>query len=714
MEIRYDYMYRAEMRERVVPLTEVADIIRTCRYGKTCRELRWKIGIATHRDERDKFAEAEKLPIMRPAVGAADSYTGIVMMSFRCDGPQQLPALRARANALPQTLMSFAGSSGKSLKILVRFTLPDGSLPAEDGPMPETDADGECSSRQKQNSSSPTSSIYARKAKLFHEHAYRKAVKYYEMELEAKAERAVPRIERGCRIPADESVYLDTDALPVIISQPEHTVAESIRTNRLTKDGEVRFRTVIPGYGEEQMMMTKFQCCHSAFRPEEYDRMDLFLLDLARSCQKSGLPEEFAVRRVLHITPYGDYDLLVRRCFHTVYGTGLIGTESSIPQTALQTRQLRDFFERRYRFRRNVVTAQYEYFEAGTHMYEWSPLTREVYNRMTVQVLDEGINAWDKDIRRFVESSNIETYNPIRDYIVGLPVWDGIDRITPLALRVPTDNRDWPRYLHRWLLGMVAQWMGIEPMYGLTMVPLLVGKQGDGKSTFCRLLLPPELREYYTDRIDFSNRNEAERALSRFCLINIDEFDSITRSQTAFLKHILQKTSYKQRRLYTQTVEENVRYAAFIGTTNDPTPLVDPSGSRRYLCIRTAGAIDTLSPFDYQQIYAQLRAEIGRNERCYFDREDEERIQQSNMEFQQFDSLEEIFREMFRKPTYAETGREMSVSSIVNAMHQRYSVIKCNDGTYRRLGRILRRNEFTHHKTAATHNYMVVEKPEAE
>jgi predicted P-loop ATPase len=333
---------------------------------------------------------------------------------------------------------------------------------------------------------------------------------------------------------------------------------------------------------------------------------------------------------------------------------------------------------------------------------------------MTVQVLDEGINAWDKDIRRFVESSNIETYNPIRDYIVGLPVWDGIDRITPLALRVPTDNRDWPRHLHRWLLGMVAQWMGIEPMYGLTMVPLLVGKQGDGKSTFCRLLLPPELREYYTDRIDFSNRNDAERSLSRFCLINIDEFDSITRSQTAFLKHILQKTSYKQRRLYTQTVEENVRYAAFIGTTNDPTPLVDPSGSRRYLCIRTAGAIDTLSPFDYQQTYAQLRAEIGRNERCYFDREDEERIQQSNMEFQQFDSLEEIFREMFRKPTYAETGREMSVSSIVNAMHQRYSVIKCNDGTYRRLGRILRRNEFTHHKTAATHNYMVVEKPEAE
>ena len=110
MEIRYDYMYRAEMRERVVPLTEVADIIRTCRYVKTCRELRWKIGISVHSDERDKFAEAENLPIMRPAVGAADSYTGIVMMSFRCDGPQQLPALRARANALPQTLMSFAGS----------------------------------------------------------------------------------------------------------------------------------------------------------------------------------------------------------------------------------------------------------------------------------------------------------------------------------------------------------------------------------------------------------------------------------------------------------------------------------------------------------------------------------------------------------------------------------------------------------------------------
>jgi hypothetical protein len=42
------------------------------------------------------------------------------------------------------------------------------------------------------------------------------------------------------------------------------------------------------------------------------------------------------------------------------------------------------------------------------------------------------------------------------------------------------------------------------------------------------------------------------------------------------------------------------------------------------------------------------------------------------------------------------TAMEISVSSIVNAMYQRYSVVKCNDDTYKCLGRILHRNEFTH------------------
>ena len=66
--------------------------------------------------------------------------------------------------------------------------------------------------------------------------------------------------------------------------------------------------------------------------------------------------------------------------------------------------------------------------------------------------------------------------------------------------------------------------------------PLLVGRQGTHKSTFCREMIPPALRAYYTDSIDFSQKRDAELYLNRFALINIDEFDQITLPQQGFLE----------------------------------------------------------------------------------------------------------------------------------------------------------------------------------
>ena len=86
-------------------------------------------------------------------------------------------------------------------------------------------------------------------------------------------------------------------------------------------------------------------------------------------------------------------------------------------------------------------------------------------------------------------------------------------------------------------------WRQTDRKYANCTVPLLVGPQAYRKSTFCRSLLPPELQAYYTDRIDFSNKRDAEISLNRFALINMDEFDQNRVNQQAFLKHIFQLPS---------------------------------------------------------------------------------------------------------------------------------------------------------------------------
>jgi predicted P-loop ATPase len=373
-------------------------------------------------------------------------------------------------------------------------------------------------------------------------------------------------------------------------------------------------------------------------------------------------------------------------------------------------RRMTDFLQRRFRLRRNSITGSAEYIEEGKYMFDWKPLTKEVINSMAIDAIDEGIAIWDKDIRRYLESTYVYEYDPIADYLDALPEWDGHDRVSELARRLPTGNAVWEKNFHTWMLALVAQWTGKNDMHGNTMVPLLIGKQGDAKSTFCRLLLPEELREYYTDRIDFTNRNDAERALSRYALINIDEFDSITKRQVAFLKHILQKTSIMNRKLYQSVIASQKRYSSFIATTNDPAPLTDPTGSRRYMCVRTSGVIDTETPIEYPQVYAQLRQELKEGKKCYFDREEESEIQRANEAFQDFDVLPDIFAHCYRKPKPDEKGIYMGVSQILHQLRKTSLAVKEDRPTLSKLGKMLRQNEYSFKHTNVGNMYEVMVK----
>ena len=121
----------------------------------------------------------------------------------------------------------------------------------------------------------------------------------------------------------------------------------------------------------------------------------------------------------------------------------------------------------------------------------------------------EGIGVWDRDIDRYLHSNRVPIYNPLEEFLFHLPHWDGKDRIHALANRVPCNNPHWELLFHRWFLNMVSHWRGVNKMYANSTSPILVGAQGTHKSTFCREMIPPALRAYYTDSIDFSQKRDA-------------------------------------------------------------------------------------------------------------------------------------------------------------------------------------------------------------
>ena len=260
----------------------------------------------------------------------------------------------------------------------------------------------------------------------------------------------------------------------------------------------------------------------------------------------------------------------------------------------------------------------------------------------------EGIPLWDRDISRYIYSNRVPVFNPLEDFLYRLPGWDGKDRIRELAATVPCRNPYWTDLFHRWFLNMVSHWRGYDKKYANSVSPLLVGAQGTRKSTFCRSIMPPSERSYYTDSIDFSRKKDAELYLNRFALINIDEFDQVSSTQQGFLKHILQKPVVNMRKPHASAVLEMRRYASFIATSNQKDLLTDPSGSRRFICIEVTGVIDTNRPIDYEQLYAQAMYELEHGERYWFDQEDEKIMMENNREFEQVPPEEQLFFRYFR------------------------------------------------------------------
>ena len=57
-----------------------------------------------------------------------------------------------------------------------------------------------------------------------------------------------------------------------------------------------------------------------------------------------------------------------------------------------------------------------------------------------------------------------------------------------------------------------------------------------------RRLLPQQLRQYYLDHLNLSNKFDKEMALTNNLFVNLDEFDAIRPSQHPALKQTLSKS----------------------------------------------------------------------------------------------------------------------------------------------------------------------------
>ena len=367
------------------------------------------------------------------------------------------------------------------------------------------------------------------------------------------------------------------------------------------------------------------------------------------------------------------------------------------PKQQRMIQRLSRYLKLHYAFRYNMLTERTECVRLNAekadeaHHLTYAPVDSRTLNGIALSAIENGVECWDRDIKRYVESDHVQAYHPFELYFRNLPAWDGKDRITELARRV-SDKDVWVRAFHRWMLAVTAQWTGSgnRGRRANSVAPLLVSTtQGLGKSTFCRMLLPKELRDYFTESFDLTNASSAENKLASYGLINLDEFDRLPASRMPQLKNLMQMEDLRVRRAYRRSAESLPRIASFIGTSNRRDLLTDLSGSRRFICVEVEHAIDCTTSIDHAQLYAQLLHELNSGERCWFSKAEEAEIQAANRPFYRITPAEELISSCFAFAEAGEQGARLMSAADIYAILKRKNPAALKDCSCTSFSRLL-------------------------
>ena len=248
------------------------------------------------------------------------------------------------------------------------------------------------------------------------------------------------------------------------------------------------------------------------------------------------------------------------------------------------------------------------------------------YNSMRLQpempgeaVVDDAmLGAWREHIERtygiapsadtmaaaLLTVSSERAYHPVQQYL-GALVWDKTPRIYDVAeqyLRA-TPSPINIAVVTSWFIAAVARAFAPKGGTKVDNALVLVGPQGTKKSSFFRVLGG----EWFSDSgIDIESK-DALLQLHAAWIYELSELDSTTnRAHSGRLKAFVTSQVDTFRLPYARGISTTARTNVLVGTTNEDAFLSDPTGERRFWCVRVRGVVDIAAlTRDRDQIWAE-------------------------------------------------------------------------------------------------------------
>ncbi len=172
-------------------------------------------------------------------------------------------------------------------------------------------------------------------------------------------------------------------------------------------------------------------------------------------------------------------------------------------------------------------------------------------------------------------------YNSVAQYLNSL-IWDELPRVdTLLADYLGADRNEYTAQVMRVSL-VCAIGRAVVGGTKFDYVPILVGVQGLGKSTFLAKLG----KQWFSDSLQTFEGKDASELLQGVWINELPELSAFGRSETNKIKQFISKTEDFFRVAYGRRAEKYPRRCVFFGSTNDDEFLKDATGNRRYWPVR--------------------------------------------------------------------------------------------------------------------------------
>ena len=670
-----------DTQPRPVTLEEVVTMMRT---DQSVRDLTEK-----HRYARSVGDEqgASRYKKMMTSFGVAALFeggrrqqhivelTGLSLVDIDHIPAERMGEVLALVRGDEHTLLAYTTLSGQGVRVLARYAL-NTSNTSNDNDNVDVDLP---SGRQLSSSLTSTFSNYKQ--------AFFTVNTYYQNLTGLPTDGQCKNVGRISTIAYDEELYYNPEATPFIIEpETKKPVGRPKRVERLKMTVERC----------EAIVLRELERRGVVYEAGTYNK---YVSAACYEMNRYGVPEnkclEWALDRFSDYQAEGnDVTSIVRSCYLQTEEHGT----ARPPKAEKESRyaSIKDIQEwltaNNIRIRHNLITRKREIsFNDNDNVNDncrpdgwstsalsstfsfWKELEDKSVNSLYCRFcLDTGRQAKISDLYIIIESDFYPEYHPMRDFLESLPAWDGVtDHIDALASRVHVTGCTQElhnRFFKKWMVAMVAAWI----VDGVTNHEILtyIGPQGIYKSTFMRLLLPPELRGYYSAR-NFANRmtKDDRLELTEMGLIALEELDHMKLHELNQLKAITTDPTVNERAAYARYRERREHIASFCGTGNNAHFLTDLTSNRRWLPFMI-DSIDSPydTPIDYVALYAQAYTLWQQGFRYWFDEEENAELELHNRNFEEPNLELELIQTYFRPPGENEVGEFYTASRIIETI----------------------------------------------